>query len=192
MCTCVYRIPQQFQFGLRRGRWMPRTTRTSGRKRCSARRGSNTPSRPGKSQWRSVSFDIEYILKYMIINVWINWINYNSILFNVWINNITIQRNLNIWTWFWNLLECFGTFFFRLGRWHRNAPLCPVVSLWPVQAAQAQAVDSKHLAIDSPGFLGGLLVRWIHGYPLAIHVVLCCYPMRKPHALPWIPHKKLP
>lgn len=104
---------------------MPRTTRTSGRKRCSARRGSNTPSRPGKSQWRSVSFDIEYILKYMIINVWINWINYNSILFNVWINNITIQRNLNIWTWFWNLLECFGTFFFSS---RKMTPKCPVVS----------------------------------------------------------------
>ncbi|CAL1153126.1 unnamed protein product [Cladocopium goreaui] len=30
---------------------------------------------------------------------------------------------------------------------------------YAIKAAQAQAVDSKHLAIDSPGFLGGLLVR---------------------------------
>jgi hypothetical protein len=67
-------------------------------------------------------------LKYMIINVWINWINYNSMPFNVWINNITIQRNLNIWTWFWNVLECFGTFFFVSEddtEMPRCVPLCP-------------------------------------------------------------------
>lgn len=106
-------------------------------------------------------------------------INYNSVK----------SQDLNIALERFDLF--FGTFFFfrllagKMTPW--NAPA--VVSLWPVQsvqfvqpvqAAQAQAVDSKHLV--------GLLGKVNPWLSMSIHVVkllLLRKPMRKPHALPY-------